>query len=192
MTTKKIVFTALFAALTAVCTMFVVIPVVGTEGFINIGDSMIFICALMMGAIPACIAGGIGSMLADILLGYAHWAPFTLVIKAIEGLICGLLVSCLTKKTKLSKFQILIGCLGMLVAGIEMVVGYFFGGWILQGDFYIAFASVPSNFIQAGMSIAIAMAIYIVLLKVNAVNLFKRMLIEKKQPVIQNSEKEQK
>ena len=37
------------------------------------------------GPLPALVAGGLGSALADLLTGYAHWAPWTLVIKGIEG-----------------------------------------------------------------------------------------------------------
>ena len=36
-------------------------------------------------------AGGIGSMLADIFLGYAHYAPGTLVIKGVMALVAALM-----------------------------------------------------------------------------------------------------
>jgi hypothetical protein len=55
-----------------------------------------------MHALIGSFAGGVGSMIADILLGYPHYAPATLVIKALEGGIVGFLGR---KKLKFSKLQ---------------------------------------------------------------------------------------
>ena len=52
---------------------------------------MICITAPLFDQIVAGIAGGLGSMLADLILGYSHYAPATLVIKGFEGLVAGFL-----------------------------------------------------------------------------------------------------
>lgn len=52
---------------------------------------MVYITALLFGPLIGAFAGGVGSMSADIFLGYPHYAPATLVIKACEGAIVGLL-----------------------------------------------------------------------------------------------------
>ena len=44
------------------------IPMVATRVFINVGDTVIFLSALMMGPRVGFIAGGFGSALADLLL----------------------------------------------------------------------------------------------------------------------------
>ena len=44
-----------------------------------------------MGPVVGAFAGGVGSMIADIALGYTHYAPATLVIKGVEGFIVGYL-----------------------------------------------------------------------------------------------------
>jgi len=62
-----------------------------TRGFFNIGETMIYATALLFGPFIGSFAGGVGSMLADILLGYPHYAPATFVIKACEGAIVGFL-----------------------------------------------------------------------------------------------------
>ena len=90
-TLQRLVVIALFAALTAVATMCISIPIPATNGYINIGDTVVFITALFFGPLAGALSGGIGSMLADLLLGYAHWAPFSLLIKAAEGAVCGLI-----------------------------------------------------------------------------------------------------
>ncbi|MDX9762690.1 MAG: ECF transporter S component, partial [Desulfomonilia bacterium] len=56
---------ALFIALVAVSTMIIRIPVPQTNGYMNLGDSMVLLAALFFGPVGGFIAGGIGSALAD-------------------------------------------------------------------------------------------------------------------------------
>jgi len=90
--TRDVALTALLLALTCVATMVVRVPVPATQGYFNLGDTMVFVSALLFGPQVGMIAGGLGSGLADVLGGYPHWAPFTLVIKGLEGLVVGVLV----------------------------------------------------------------------------------------------------
>ncbi|WP_105618720.1 ECF transporter S component [Vallitalea okinawensis] len=103
--TKTIIFTALFTAFICVATMVISIPVPFTNGFIHPGDSIIFIAAVLLPLPYAMFAAGAGSMLADLLLGYPHWALPTLIIKAIMAL----LVHLAMKKAKNSKGSIVTG-----------------------------------------------------------------------------------
>ena len=88
---------ALLIALTTVATMVVQIPTPPTQGYINVGDSMIYVSALLFGPLAGLLAGGIGSALADWLTGYGQFAPYTLVIKGLEGLVVGLIAWALLK-----------------------------------------------------------------------------------------------
>lgn len=103
--TKTIIYTALFTAFICVATMVISIPVPFTNGFIHPGDSIIFIAAVMLPLPYAMFAAGAGSMLADLLLGYPHWALPTLVIKAIMALIIHIVM----KKAKKSKSSVVTG-----------------------------------------------------------------------------------
>jgi len=105
---KTLVYGALGIALVALATMSIQIPVPQTRGYINLGDTVIFVFAMLFGARIGALAGGVGSALADLLTGYAHWAPFTLVIKGIEGLLVGLLAS----GEKSYPVRVLVGLLG--------------------------------------------------------------------------------
>lgn len=82
---------AVFTALVCAVTMIFSIYVPGTKGFFNVGESMVFLSALLFGSFVGAFAGGVGSMLADLLLGYPHYAPATLIIKACEGAVVGAL-----------------------------------------------------------------------------------------------------
>ncbi len=153
---KNIAITGISVALVAVCTMVISIPVPATTGFINIGDTMIFVVASLFNPLVGMIAGGLGSAMADVLLGYTHWAPFTLVIKGLEGLCCGLLINLFRNKIKSKKIQGFMSIFAYIIAALVMVVGYFFGGWILKGSWQVALTSVPENLIQGGSSVIIA------------------------------------
>ena len=86
---RRLARLALFTALVAAATRVVQIPMPATEGYVNVGDAVIIAGSLLFGGIAGALAGGLGSAMADLLGGYSHWAPFTLVIKGLEGLVIG-------------------------------------------------------------------------------------------------------
>jgi uncharacterized membrane protein len=88
---SELAATAVFTALVCIVTIIFSIYVPATEGFFNIGESMVFLSALLFGPLVGAFAGGVGSMLADLFLGFPYYAPATLVIKACEGGIVGML-----------------------------------------------------------------------------------------------------
>lgn len=85
----RLAILVIFTSLVCVSTMVFSIYVPQTRGFFNIGETMVYITALLFGPFIGSFAGGVGSMAADIFLGYWYYAPATLVIKACEGGIVG-------------------------------------------------------------------------------------------------------
>lgn len=160
----KIAIYALCIALVIVCTIILQIPIPATEGFVNFGDIMIFITAALFGPIAGLVAGGLGSCLADMFTGYMHWAPFTLVIKGLEGFICGLLIRKFYLKNSKGTASKILSLIAMTISGIIMVFGYFIGGWILKGSVAVSATSIPGNILQAGVSVVVA---YIILFVIN-------------------------
>lgn len=158
--TVRLTTTALFTALVIVATFYIQIPT-GVGGYANLGDAVIFMCALSLGGVPALVAGGIGSMAADLILGYAAYAPFTLVIKGLEGLIAGLLCTLAEKTIKKKQFRIAAEIGALALAALWMVFGYFLVKWLILGDLEksaiaAALIEVPFNLAQGGISVAIA------------------------------------
>ncbi|MFO7245816.1 MAG: ECF transporter S component [Thermaerobacter sp.] len=153
--TRDLARTAVFTALVAAATMAVQVPMPATEGFVNVGDTVIFVTALLLGPVPALAAGGLGSALADLLTGYAHWAPWTLVIKGIEGWIAGA-VGYLAFHQRGSVFGLPV--LGMAAAAAWMVAGYLGAGAVMYG-LPVALTSVPGNLVQGGLSVVAATAL---------------------------------
>lgn len=168
--TLKLAFIGIMCALTTVVTCWAPIQIGSTNGYVNFGDTIIFLTALFAGPVPAMVVGGIGSMLADVIGGYMNWAGFTLLIKGLEGLICGLIVKKLNKKDKFY-----MDIFGVVVAGLWMVLGYYFAGAIMYG-WAGSLESLPFNFLQAGVSIAVAYPLYAVLKRISAVqNVIERL-----------------
>ena len=89
-TIRKLVLSAMFAALCCVATMIVQIPTVA--GYTNLGECMCLLAGLVLGPWYGFFAAGIGSGLADLLAGYAHYVPGTFLIKGLVALIAALLL----------------------------------------------------------------------------------------------------
>ncbi|MGI6621801.1 MAG: hypothetical protein GX227_02320 [Clostridiaceae bacterium] len=97
--TKKFVLTGLMTSLVFVLTFIFPVPVPYTSGYIHLGDSMIYISVIILGPYFGAFASGVGSMLADLLAGYAQYAVPTLIIKSFMAFIMGLILSGKTRKT---------------------------------------------------------------------------------------------
>jgi uncharacterized membrane protein len=146
--TVQLSLAAVFTALVFVATTVFSVYVPQTRGFFNIGEIMVFATALLLGPMIGAFAGGVGSMLADFFLGYWYYAPATLIIKACEGEVVGLLarrkLATLTK-SQWRIFTFLTGLsIGLLLAGIGSV--YYSG----QVELYLGFppASTPNLILE--------------------------------------------
>ncbi len=141
------VYGALLTALVVIGTMVINIPTVATQGYVNLGDGFIILSAYLFGPAMGFIAGGIGSALADVLKGYAVWAPWSLIIKGLMGMIVGYLT--LNPRKGVIK-KVLI----FAAAEIWMVLGYFMASLIMFG-YAAALADVPSNMVQGAVGVVV-------------------------------------
>ena len=129
---------AIFAVIIFALTL---IAVVLSEGFINIGDIGVMISGLLFGPVVGSVAGGIGPFIADIVL-YPPTAIYTLVIKALEGFLVGVIANPRKNYKKLNYRDIV----AVVVGGLTMVFGYFFVELLVFGDPGWAFGELPLNF----------------------------------------------
>ena len=135
-TTKEIVTVALFMAMTIVMTLLIRIPTF--RGYINLGDMVLLFAALFLGKKAGFLVGGLGSALADIIAGYAFYAPITFIVKGLQGYICGWIF----EKTGYHK-----PFLAAIPAGIFMALGYFVAESFMYGLAGAAI-SIPGNLLQ--------------------------------------------
>ena len=139
MKTKELTGLAVLIALTTVMTMVIHIPTIGTKGYLNLGDMVVFLSAMILGRKGGFIVGGFGSALADLLLGYTHYIPITFIVKGLEGYIAGVILD-----TKLGKRKPIIAT---TIGGLWMALGYYLAEIFMYGP-KAALASVPGNIMQ--------------------------------------------
>lgn len=159
---KKIVMTALFAALACVATMSIRIPTPGTGGYIHPGDAVVILSGIILGPIWGLLAAGIGSAMADLLGGYFIYVPITFAIKGIIAWIAGIIYHRLGRTSKSQYKAVILGG----IADIILVAGGYFICEIPLYGVSAAMASVPANLIQGLSGLIIAFALYPVLLAV--------------------------
>ncbi|MDO5725119.1 MAG: ECF transporter S component [Tissierellia bacterium] len=155
--TKELTLLALLMALTCVSTMMIAIPTVATKGYVNLGDMIVILSGFLTGPIGGFIAGGIGSALADLFLGYAYYAPITFVVKGIEGALAGWLF----KRLKDKKLHILAA----ILPGLFMACGYFFAECFIY-SVAAAFSDLFGNIIQGLTGAVLAIILYPIIIKV--------------------------
>lgn len=159
MRTRELVAAAIFIALTAVVTRYTAIPIPATRGFFNLGEVVIYVAAIIYGPIVGMLAGGVGSALADIWAQAPYYAPFTLVIKGIEGFVVGRLAG----STAGSRLR------ATLLGGALMVAGYFLAQTLFAKTLGIAptsgtaataaIAEIPFNIVQVAVGVIVALLV---------------------------------
>ena len=125
-------------------------PVPSTQGYYDPGDIMIFVAALTFGPVVGGISGAVGSALSDAIGGFGTFAPFTFVIKGLEGYLVGMTVlRGASRKTLV---------LAWVIGGLILVGGYFlsetyFIAWVFGASPYTGLAAalgeLPINILQA-------------------------------------------
>lgn len=162
MRTRDLTLLAMLIALTTVATLVIRIPVPATQGYLNLGDSMVYISALLFGPVAGLLAGGLGSALADWISGYGQFAPYTLVIKGAEGLVVGLIAwGLLRQRPHPNSSGVGVALFAILIGGAVMVAGYYTVETFIMGR--AGAAEVPGNIIQVvggliiGLPVAVAL-----------------------------------
>ncbi|MCR5485346.1 MAG: TIGR04002 family protein [Clostridiales bacterium] len=142
MKSRKVILSTVSAAmLTALCvvlTVFAKIPF-GAGGYVHLGDMVIYLEAAILPLPYAIISAAVSGCFSDVVSGFATWAPFSLVIKAL------LVLPFTSKGTKLlCKRNYIAALVGIPIT----VVGYFFSEVIIYGN-WGAYMSIPWNLLQA-------------------------------------------
>lgn len=145
--TKKLVISALFAALGLVATLFFAFPL--PTGYANLGDCFAFAAGFCLGGVWGAAAAGIGIALADLLGGYGVYAIATFIIKAFIA-ICGAMAARLARE---GKWRIVVIAVASLLGEAMMVLGYFFFESVFLGVGAAAIASVAGNLTQAAVGV---------------------------------------
>ena len=149
--TKRIVITALMAAMVCVATMIIKIPS-PMKGYLNIGDCIVLLCGWLLSPGYGFVAAGLGSALADMFSGYITYAPATFLIKGSMALIAFACFKLMNKRLGRLPSQII----GAVLAEIVMVFGYIVFEGFMYG-FVPSAVNIPANAVQgaAGLILGI-------------------------------------
>jgi len=158
----RIASIAVLTAVTTVCTLIVRVPVTPTKGYINLADVAVFFTALTFGPFTALAAGGLGTALADILGGYAQWAPITFFAHGIQGLLIGLIFRAFGVE---SRVRMAAALFLAFVAGTVFMAGtYFLTAGFMYG-FAAAAAEIPGNILQNVAGVVIGFPLFLAVKK---------------------------
>lgn len=159
---RQMILASLFTAMIAVLTCYIRIPT--HNGYVHVGDSMIYLAACFLPTPFALFCGAFGGMLADLLSGYSVYAIPTFIIKA-------LLTLAFDRKS--DKLIVKRNVIALVVGAFITVIGYFLAdgmifslsSGMLKDMFFSATPwitaayDMPASLVQAVASAAIFLAI---------------------------------
>ncbi len=145
---KCLAFAALFAALCTVGTYVIVIPL--PNGYFNVGDVFVLLAGWCLGAFYGGLAAAVGSGLADLISGYAIYAPATFFIKGMVAVSAYYLYRLFKKCITNDKVDFVPRLLSALIAETVMFVGYFLFECALYGA-AAGIVALPGNLMQGGI-----------------------------------------
>lgn len=152
-----LVMASVLAALSCAATLVLTIPS-PTGGYMNLGDTVVLLGAYLLGPWWGAAAGAIGSMLADLMAGYALYAPATLLIKGMMAFLAAFLYRFLGKRSGA------VPLCGFAAESV-MVPGYWLYDGLLLGSLTGAAAGLPSNLTQAVFGLTASTALTLALKK---------------------------
>jgi uncharacterized membrane protein len=164
--TIDIVQIGIMAAIIYVATYLIKIPV-GQSAVFHIGDSMVYLAAILLGKKKGFIAAAIGMTIFDLTTPYFFWAPFTLVVKGGMAYITAMIAY----RKGYKGDNLWNNLFAFIIAGTWMVFGYLISGFVVYklttNNALVAFADVPANIGQVIVGIALALPLSLALTKNN-------------------------
>ena len=142
-----ITFSAVCTAAVFILTAYLHIP--SHTGFVHIGDGIIYLCACLLPLPYAVFVGAVGAGLADVLSGFAIFAPGTVIIKSAAVLFFARTKKIISVRNILALIPAYALCIG----------GYYLYDALILGNFISALAGIPGYVMQCLLSTVLFIAI---------------------------------
>ncbi|WPC41549.1 ECF transporter S component [Clostridium sp. JS66] len=172
---NDIVQISLMAAITYIATAVINIPSgVIIKGVVHLGDSMVFLAAILLGKKKGFLSAAIGMCIFDLFSPYAIWAPFTFVIKGVMAYIA----ATIAYRKDYDGNNIFNNVFAFILGGIWMIGAYYLAGAMIMHfvtkiafaqAFVLSAAEIPGNIAQVVAGMALALPLGKVLKKANVV-----------------------
>jgi uncharacterized membrane protein len=155
--TKDLVISSLLISLVFIATKFINIRLLISinGGLVHLGNTMLFISAIVFGKRKGAIAGAFGMGIFDIVSGWVLWAPFTFIIRGVMGYIIGYISWGNNRNGNNNLYNII----AVLISGVWMIIGYYLTEAILYGNWIAPITSIPGNELQIAIGIIIGLPI---------------------------------
>ncbi|HNS51450.1 MAG TPA: ECF transporter S component [Anaerolineae bacterium] len=173
---------AVMTSITFVLTYLVKVPTPG-RGYAHLGDTGVFFAAFAFGPWIGAASGGIGTLLSDWAGGYSQWAPFSLLIHGLQGLVVGWVWRRWQPLIRLAEERTAQGSvhepadkrvgsrLADLVSGVGLVFSAMLGAIIVIGGYFAAgipltgigaaTGDIPFNIVQVTLGAAAGVPLYL-------------------------------
>ena len=138
---KLMCLSGIFTALVFVFTAYLHIP--SHTGYTHVGDGFIYLAACMLPLPYAAFVGAAGALLADVLTGYAIWAPGSVIIKTVAVLF----FSRAGKKIITGR-----NLLALIPAWAVCIGGYYLYESLITWNFVAPLAGIPGYITQSVLS----------------------------------------
>lgn len=162
--TFNLILTSMLIALVFVATLLlnIKLPITANGGLVHLGTAMLFIVSILFGPKKGAAAGAVGMGLFDLVSGWTLWAPFTFLIRGLQGYIVGKVAWSRGHNGNSFGFNLL----GTIISTPFMIAGYYLCEAILFRSWIIPLASIPGDIVQIVIGIAVAIPACVVLKKI--------------------------
>lgn len=117
---------------------------IGNLGYLNVCDFVIMTVCMYMEPGAGMLYASTATALADIMLGYGYFAPYTFVIRGLQGWFIGYLA-----KRNVRKRYII------MIAEVIMLLGYGITYMVMYGSLQVMCAGIVQNVIQVALSVVL-------------------------------------
>lgn len=137
---REIALVTVMAAVVCALTFVVKVPIPATGGYFHLGDVAANFAALAFGPWLGFLIAGGGMAIADLLAGYAIFAPGTFFIHGLQAVV----VALIGRNRRPWLMFVAAGAGGLVVVG-----GYLLYEWLFLGyEWLVAAQEVPANILQ--------------------------------------------
>lgn len=172
---------SMMTCLTFIATYLVRIPVPATQGYIHLGDSMVFFSMFLIGWKWGGAAAGLGSALADLLGGFSIYAPVTFIVKFGMVLIAAKFIEAAIKTDASRAKFTTIEMIGIALSCIFSLAGYYVAEIFIYGNWVAPLIEIPMNILQFAVGVALALVLTSQIEKTSANRLFRYHIPSKKE-----------
>ena len=135
------------AVMLALCFVTTLLGIPTVFGYFHAGDAFALLSAYMLGPWYGVAVAALSGALSDLALGYAVYAPATLILRAVMAFVIVFMLRS-ANGYRFSRFIV-----SSVVAECVMILGYYLYHTVLVGNFAAPLVALPTDGLQAAVSV---------------------------------------